>query len=130
MKKEKRICIYPLIIMGILLMLAISCKKDENNTDYASKIIGTYNGTITLVGTGSVSGSSTLTRSSDKVVDLEIIISSTSIPLPGITVSSSGSIYNLNYGVSGSSFTGKVDGNTLTWTLTAGSITETFTGTK
>ena len=84
--------------MGFLLMFITSCEKDENLPDYASEIIGTYNGTVTVVGTGTVAGTSILTKSSEQVVDLEILISSVSIPLNGIKVSSSGAdTYDLNY---------------------------------
>ena len=131
MKQKNRIWIYPLIVMGFLLMLTASCEKDKNLPDYASEIVGTYNGIVTAVGTGTVSGSSTLTKSSEQVVDLEIKIGSNSIPLDGIDVSSpEDDIYNLKYTDSSGSFTGKVEANKLTWTITAGSVTQTFSGTR
>jgi hypothetical protein len=130
MKQRNRIWIYPsMIIMGFLLLLATSCEKDSSSPDYASAIAGTYYGTVTVVGSGSVSGSSKLTRSSDKVVNLVITIGSSSIPLNGIAVSKSGSNYYLNYTDASGSFSGTVSGNSLTWTLTDGSDTITFSGT-
>lgn len=118
--------------MGFLLMLAASCvTDDENLPDYASKIVGTYNGTVKVTGIQTVPGSSTLTKSSEKEVDLEIIIGSSSIPLDGIDVSSSGGdIYNLRLTDSSGSLTGKVEGNRLTYTLTDGNDTVIFDGTK
>lgn len=131
MKYQNRIWICSLIVMGFLLMLASSCQKDETLTDYASEIVGTYNGTITVVGTGTVPSSSKLTKSSEQVVDLEIYVGSSSTSLDGIKVSSSGSnIYTLSYTDSSGSFVGKVEENILTWTLTAGSVSDTFSGTK
>jgi hypothetical protein len=129
MKQKNRICIY--LLIGFLLVLATNCKKDKTLPDYASKIAGTYNGTVTVIGTGTAAGSSTLTKSSEQVVDLEIIIGSSNIPLDGIDISSDGDdIYNLKYTDSSGSFIGKVEGNKLTWTLTAGSVVDTFTGSK
>ncbi len=132
MKQKNRIWIYPsFVIMGFLLLLATSCEKDSTSPDYASKVTGTYYGTVTVVGTGSVSGSSKLTKSSDKVVNLVITIGSSSIPLNGIDVSKSGgTIYYLNYTDASGSFSGTVNGNSLTWTLTDGSDTITFSGTR
>jgi len=116
--------------MGFLLLLATSCEKDSDSSDYASQVAGTYSGTVTIVGTGSVSGSSKLTKSSDKVVNLSITIGVSSIPLNGIDVSKSGSNYYLNYTDASGSFSGTVNGNSLTWTLTDGNDTITFSGTR
>jgi hypothetical protein len=127
---KKKIWIYPLIVMGFLFMHLTSCTKDTIQADFASKIAGTYSGTVTVVGTGTASCTSTLVKSTETVVNLTILIGTTSIPLNGITVTSSGNIYNLSYTDSSGSFTGKVDGNTLTWTLVSGSTTDTFSGTK
>jgi len=117
--------------MGFLLLLATGCEKDSSSPDYASKVAGTYDGTLTVVGTGSLSGSSILTKSSDKVVNLEIIIGSSSIYLNGIDVSKPGSsIYYLNLTDATGSFTGTVNGNSFTWTLTDGDDVITFSGTR
>ena len=121
--------INPLIVIGFLLTLAIGCKKDQ--VDYASQITGTYNGTVTIVGTGTISGSSTLNKASEEVVNLVITINSKDTPLNGISVSSSGNnVYNLSYTDASGTFSGQVKGNLLTWTLSAGSATDTFTGSK
>lgn len=55
MKKKSRILIYPLIIMGVLLMLTISCKKDEdvvndddNNNETVTDIDGNVYHTVTI----------------------------------------------------------------------------------
>ena len=111
-------------------MLAISCEDDKNLPDYASEIAGTYVGTVNVVGSGTVSGSSILTKRSDQKVDLEIKMGSSSIPLNRIDVSLSGGDYNLKFTDSSGSFTGKVEGNLLTWTLTDGSDTVIFSGNR
>ena len=132
MKQINRIWIYPVILLGLILMLAISCKKGIS-PDYASEIEGTYVGNVTKEGSVLVvlSSNSILTRISNKEVDLEIKISRVSIPLNGIDVDSSDDdIYDLKYTDSIGSFTGKVKGNRLTWTMTADTTTDTFDGTK
>jgi hypothetical protein len=131
MKHKNRILIFPSIIMGFLLMLATSCEDDKNLPDYASEIVGAYYGTVNIVGTGTVSGSSILTKRSEQVIDLEVKIGLESTSLNRIDVSmSGGDIYNLKKTDSSGSFTGKVEGNLLTWTLTDGSTTIIFSGTK
>lgn len=135
MKKSRIIWIYPLMLIGLILMFATGCDKEENSsddaTDYASIIEGTYSGTIIVVGQGSAPASSTLTRRKDDVVDLEIEINSNSIPLRGIDVSSSeDDVYDLEYSDPSGTFIGKVDGNKLTYTISTDDITETFSGTK
>ena len=71
-----------------------------------------------------------LTRSSDEEVNLVIKIGDQDTSLDGIDVSSSGDAYNLNYSDSSGSFSGTVNGNLFTWTMTADNETMTFTGTK
>ena len=120
--------ILPILLIGSLLIMVTGCKKDSQ--DYASQITGTYHGTTTIVGTGTVSCTSTLSKNSNTSVNLTITIGSTNIPLNGISVSKSGSAYGLSYTDSSGSFNGTVNGNNLTWTMTAGGTTETFSGTK
>ena len=119
--------------MGFLLVFATGCGSngDDPDPDFASKVAGTYSGSVTVQGVGTVPGTSKLIRSSDKVVDLEITINSNVIPLDGITVShSGGNVYNLNLADASGSLTGKVEGNTLTYTIMGGGDTVTFSGTK
>jgi hypothetical protein len=133
MKQEiTRIRLGTLILLSFLMMfIASGCQKDKNLPDYASQIAGTYSGTVTVVGTGTVSCTSTLTKSSNQKVDLKITIGSNSTSLTGIKVSNSaGDVYNLTLTDSSGSFTGTVNGNTLTWDMTAGSIHETFSGSR
>ena len=130
MKQKNRIRIFPIALLGFLIMVASSCKKETNLIDYASIIEGTYSGTLTIPGTGTVSCSTKINKSSEKVVNLEITIGVTNVPFNGVDVSFGNNAYNLTYVDSSGSFVGKVNGNTLTWTLTAGSVIETFSGTK
>lgn len=131
MKQRRNIWIYPIIVLGFLLMSTSSCEDDESISDYASSVTGTYIGTVNMVGTGSSPCTSLLTKGSGELVNLQIEIGSENIPpLNGIKVSSSGGNYNLLYTDSEGSFTGKVEGNKLTWTLTDGSETFIYSGTK
>ena len=131
MNKKNLIRKIPILISVILLLFITACTKDKTDPDYAGTIAGTYTGSVTVVGTGTVPGKSTLTRVNNTKVDLIIEIGTDDIPLNGIRVSNDDDdVYELEYTDASGSFDGKVNGNTLTWTLIAGSITETFSGTK
>ena len=120
-----------LFVTGLFLLIITSCENDENLPDYASEIAGTYNGSVTVEDLGTVPCTSILTKVTNQEVDLEISIGSNSIPLKGIDVSSPGKdIYDLKYTDRSGSFTGKVEGNSFTWTLSASDIVETFSGSK
>ncbi|MDX9727504.1 MAG: hypothetical protein RBT38_14085 [Bacteroidales bacterium] len=120
-----------LLALTILVAVCFACEKDDSGPDLATSVAGTYTGSIVVSGTGSTSCTSILTKKSNDKVDLKIIISTTTIPLNGISVSSAGTdSWDLSYGDSSGSFEGNVQGNLLTWTLTGGGYTETFTGTR
>jgi hypothetical protein len=131
MTQLRKNLILPLSLAVLLVTFSVSCTKDDNSPDLGTKIAGTYVGTLTMVGTGTVPCSSQLTRSSNTKVKLVIVIGTSNIPLDGIEVSTNSTgIYSLSYIDSSGSFNGKVDGNTFTWTLSAGGVTQTFSGTK
>ena len=46
MKNKSRFLLYPLVIMGVLLILAISCKKDENNDNPISTTVTDIDGNV------------------------------------------------------------------------------------
>ncbi len=130
MKQNNRIWIYTSLVAGLVLFLLNSCEEGENLPDYASNITGTYTGNV-IVGVTIAPASSTLTKDSEQVVDLEISIGLNSIPLKNIKIINfENGIYNLQYSDRSGSFTGEVEGNKFTWTLKAGDILETFSGTK
>lgn len=131
MKLQIRTRLNLLIIIGLLSLGLTGCVKNNTNPDFASIIAGTYTGTITATGVGTVSASSVITKVNDTSVNLTVTINSTSVPLAGITVGHSGAnIYSLTYSDSSGSLTGTVAGNTLNWTLTSGSDTDVFLGTR
>jgi len=69
MKKKNRIFIYPLVIMGVLLMLTSSCKKKDTNNDPVAQIPVLTTATVSNIsqttatcgGTISSDGGSTVT---------------------------------------------------------------------
>lgn len=120
-----------LLLFGFLTTVLISCTKKEDTPDYATAISGTYTGILTVVGTGSATASSTLSKSTETLVDLLVTIGTSYTSLGGITVSNpSSNTYTLLYTDASGSFTGTVQGNKLSWTITAGSTVDTFIGTK
>lgn len=120
MKQKRSIWIYPLIVLGFLLISTISCEEDDL-ADYASDITGTYTGTLNIVGLGNFSSTSTLSNGSGQTVNLKIVflMSSESIPsFNGIKVSKGGhGSVNLSGTYGGDTLTGNVSGDQLTWTM-------------
>jgi hypothetical protein len=52
-------------------------------------------------------------------------------PYGTVKIASGGTnVYNLTMDVSGVPFTGKVEGNKLTWSMTVDSMSQSFSGTK
>lgn len=120
-----------LFVLIIIFTALNACEKDESGPDLASSITGTYTGTVNVSGTGSAGCTCVLSRSSNTKVNLSITVYSTTVDLDGISVTSAGTdMYDLSLSDSSGSFEGTVDGNTLSWTLTGGGYTETFTGTR
>jgi hypothetical protein len=118
------------IFLAIVSIVLLSCGRKEPQPDYAGIIAGTYIGTVTTA-SGTTSGSSALTRRSETKVDMAIIAGSHSLDIYGVTVSSvKDNIYDLSYAIAGNSLDGKVEGNTLTYTLSSGTLDGTFIGTR
>jgi hypothetical protein len=110
MKPQIRTCVNLLLAMGLLSILLTGCsKKDDTNPDFGSAIAGAYNGTVTVSGIGSAPASTSINRVNETLVNLVITISTTTVPVNGVTVSNpSKNVYNLSYGVAGETLTGTV----------------------
>jgi hypothetical protein len=118
-------------IVGITLFSIAGCKKDNSSPDFATSISGTYNGNFSISGVGSVTGSSKLTKADDNLVNLTMTISSQEISLDGIIVTSPvKNSYSLTYTDLSGSFTGTVQGNNFSFSMSAGTDVVTFTGTR
>ena len=118
------------ILSTVAAIAAISCNGDDPQADYAGIIAGTYTGTVTTE-SGTTSGTTIITKSSETRVDMDITAGSHSLNIPGIKVSTADDkVYTLSFSIAGNSLAGEVEGNSLTYTLSSGSLDGTFTGTR
>jgi hypothetical protein len=125
----RRATAIPLVLTCLVLAFA-SCRRSEPQPDYASIIEGTYTGTVTT-GSATVSGITELVRFTDKKVDMHITAGTHTLNIYGITISSPvNDIYYLSYSVTGNTLDGNVQGDLLTYTLTSGTLSGTFTGSR
>lgn len=123
-----------LSLLFVLIMIGFGCEKD---TDTPSSLIvndavGIYSGTWVVVGKGQASGTCEVIKVSDTSVNLEMTISGQVIPtLPGVKLSDEGNgKIKLSYSDPSGTLTGSIQNNSINLTLKAGTITETFSGTK
>ena len=125
MKKIKLLCFFA------LLFSVISCNKDENpTTGYADKVVGTYHGTM-YHGGAPISCTSQIIKTSETKVTLTIIINGSSFTFGEIAVMNGGNnAYNLSYTDQSGYLDGKVEGNTLNFTINKGVLNDFFTGTR
>ncbi len=128
MKQSK---IIPIVVL--FLLTCFGCKKNNDPSgDLGTTAAGLYSGTWTVVGMGQIPGTCQVTRNSSTIVTLNITANGSAAPsIPGIQLSNGGSgKINLSYTDISGSLTGMIINNTLTLTLTDGTIVETFAGTK
>jgi hypothetical protein len=122
---------YFLLLIVACATIVVSCKKDKTNPDFAGAIAGTYYGTISISGSGTSSAVTKITKVNETTIGFEVIIGSTSLPITGISINHpSENTYTLIYADSSGSLTGTVIGITLTWTLTDGNLSDSFTGSR
>ena len=121
-----------LYLATIILMIFFGCKKSSTSPDLATPSSGTYSGTWVVVGTGSTYGTVQVVKVSNTSVNLIMTAGGTNLPtIPGAKLTDAGSgTKNVSYTDSSGTLTGTITGNTISITLVAGSIQETFTGTK
>jgi hypothetical protein len=124
MKKIKVFCFFA------LLFSVISCKKDENPPSLADKVVGTYHGT-TSFGTAQIPCISIIIKTGDAMVELKISFNGSSFTFAEIAVNNAGNnTYLLSYSDPSGYLDGKVDGNTLTYTVSSGVLSSVFNGTR
>ena len=118
----------------VVLMLCFGCEKsnDEPSVDYATNAAGVYTGTWVIVGSGQIFGTCKVVKKSGTSVDLETTAGGAVIPtIPGVKLSDGGNgKVKLTYKDPRGTLNGTIENNLITFTLIAGSLEETFTGTK
>jgi len=123
-----------LTIAIIISMICFGCEKDADSpsVDFTKDIAGVYTGTWVVVGTGQVSGTCEVVKVSSTSVNLEMTAGGQNIPtLPGVKLSDGGNgKIKLIYSDASGTLNGTIDNNSIFFTLKAGSIEETFSGTK
>lgn len=124
--------IFPLAVS--ILVICFGCEKnsDDPSVDLATKSTGVYTGTWVVVGTGQSAGTCEVVKISGTTVNLVMTAGGQSIPtLPGVKLSDGGSNkIKISYTDSSGSLNGTIQDNSILFTIKAGSITETFSGTK
>jgi hypothetical protein len=130
--KNKQILAIALIISIICLGCEKNKDKDDPTADLSANAEGLYSGTFVVVGTGQVSGTCQVTRVSNTSVNIKIRAGGSISPVsPAINVSDGGSgKIILSYSDSEGTINGTIVNKTLSLTIKAGTVTETFSGTK
>jgi len=122
MKKIQVLCFFA------LLFSVISCDKVEISSGYADKVVGTYNGTMSH-GADHYACTSRIVKTTDTKIKLTIIMSESSFTIGEIDVKNAGNnTYTLYYADSSGDFSGKVEGNELTYCINVGLLNDLFTG--
>jgi hypothetical protein len=128
--KNKKI----LAIAIIISMICFGCKKnsDDTSADYANTVVGAYSGTWVVVGTGQTYGMCTVVKVSATSVNFQMTAGGSSLPtIPGVKLSDGGNgKIKCTYTDSSGSLNGTFENKTISFSLVAGTIHETFTGTK
>jgi|WetSurMetagenome_2_1015567.scaffolds.fasta_scaffold29413_1 hypothetical protein len=124
MKEIKVVCLIA------LLLLVVSCSKDETSTGLADKVTGTYNG-ITTYGTTHLDCITKITKASDTKVRMSVVYEGANFLFGEIAVINAGNDkYLLSFSDQSGSIDGVVEGNTLTYSISNGVLNTLFTGTR
>ena len=120
------------ILIAILLMIVTGCKKSSESPDYASNSTGVYTGIWVVPSIGQIEGTCEIIKVTTTTVNVKMTAGSQPTPtVPGAKLSDGGSgTVNIKYTDSSGTLNGTIKDKTINLTLTAGSITETFTGTR
>jgi hypothetical protein len=121
-----------LAIALFILVCCFGCKKDDTSADLATGTAGYYTGTWTLVGTGTIPGTCQVVKVSNSSVNLIMTANGGTVPpLPGVKLSNGGNgKVNLSYSDNSGTLNGSMQNNTLTFTITDGTVVEIFAGTR
>jgi hypothetical protein len=119
-------------LAAIMLMICFGCSKDsESPAGIADDAVGVYSGSWSI-NSMRASGTCKVIKVSGSSVDLEMTAAGTTIPtIPKVALSDGGNgKIKLSYSDPSGSLTGTIQGNSISLTLIAGTITETFSGSK
>ncbi len=120
------------LFTAIIVLVCFSCSNDdENSDDLASSAAGFYSGTWNAYG-GKHSGTCEVIKVTNKSVSLEMEILGVGIPVvPDVNLSDGGDgKINLKYTDSSGNINGNIQGNSITMSITDGSTTISFSGTR
>jgi hypothetical protein len=114
-----------------LFISMISCDKNENPpTGYADKVAGTYQGAMYHEANPWMCTSQVM-KTGDKKVTIKLFIDGSSFVFADADVTNAGNnTYNLTYTEQSGYLNGKVEGNTLTYSINAGVLNDIFTGSR
>jgi hypothetical protein len=123
-----------LFFWAVVMIAFTSCKKDDSSStpapDAATAVAGSYKGKLNAMGVA-IDATTVLTKVTETTATLSITMVGQTQPYGTVKITSGGTnTYNLTMDASAIPFTGKIEGNKLTWSMTADSMTQTFSGTK
>jgi biopolymer transport protein ExbD len=124
-----------LFLLAVVMIAFSSCKKSDSSSstpapDAATAVAGSYKGKLTSMGVA-IDATTTLTKVTETTATMSITMVGQTQPYGTVKIASGGTnVYNLTMDVSGVPFTGKVEGNKLTWSMTVDSMSQSFSGTK
>jgi hypothetical protein len=119
-------------LTAIMLTICFGCSKDsETPAGIADNAVGVYSGSWSI-NSMNVSGTCDVVKVTGTSVDLKMTAGGQSLPtLPKVALSDGGNgKIKLSYSDPSGSLSGIIQDNSISFTLKAGTITETFLGSK
>jgi len=118
-------------LTAVLMLICFGCSNDDDSVDLASGVEGFYSGSWRVSGYNR-SGTCEVIRVSDTKVTLEMEILGVGIPeMPDVKLSDGGNgTINLKYTDSSGNLDGKIQGESITISITDGSTSLSFSGTR
>ena len=122
-----------LILTAIMLMFCFGCKKDFETivAGIADNAVGVYSGGWSI-NSMNASGTYEVVKVSGTTVNLKMTAAGQALPvIPNVALSDLGNgKIKLSYSDPSGTLNGTIQNNSISFTLIAGTITETFTGNK
>lgn len=124
-----------LFFWAVVMIAFSSCKKNDSSSstpapDAATAVAGSYKGKLNAMGVA-IDATTVLTKVTESTATMSITMVGQTQPYGTVKITSGGTnTYNLTMDASAIPFTGKIEGNKLTWSMTVDAMTQTFSGTK